>query len=568
MKIIIVLVLALQCLYLDWSFSTSFHMNKVQAFMYPSSFSSSSSFQPFSYSSPSSSSSSSHSFSVSHSTSKTRRILLSRNIEVQKNQATSSCKLFSTTMGRDLESKTESKNQMDLDREESKDVEIDAELDINKEHIVYKQRMKTKKKQDENNNTTGKGKDQSVTITTATTSVLKDLQQVDNVVITNLDSTLPLTIDLKNNNNDNNDNNVVNVDNQRLNNNKDEQQEHRTDMGQRKEKEKKKAREHPLWAGEALPWNRSVASSGVTLITETAETVLEEKKEEENKQTKENDIPLLYMPFLKHQIEHLNFLELHIEKKKEKELEVEKLNFNKIKSIVKEHDLPAHYINKLSDKKAARVGSKCYQVKDMFRKIRMTYVDAGETLQVLNSVWYPEYKYDLPILGIDLLYFGASKIITVIDFQPLSQKKEYTSKYIDPLKPIKEKYPLLQGTISNRYYEDTRWFSEGMLFSRMEKEEDIMKVLYPAYQEYMSVYTKMMEEAQQLESQLDPLMSQEEKQMKENWIKSKHVEYDEYNMIRDPAGKMFQTYFGKEWADDYMANFLFEDCPEGVNPHS
>merc|ERR1712146_518169 len=149
-----------------------------------------------------------------------------------------------------------------------------------------------------------------------------------------------------------------------------------------------------------------------------------------------------------------------------------------------------------------------------FRKIRMTYVDAGETLQVLNSVWYPEYQYDLPILGIDLLYFGKSKIITVIDFQPLSQKEEYTKKYINPLKPIKDKYPLLQGTISNRYYEDTRWFSEGMLFSRMESEEDIMQVLYPAYKEYMSIYTDMMKEAKETETILSGLMSPEEKKKK------------------------------------------------------
>merc|ERR1712146_749818 len=294
------------------------------------------------------------------------------------------------------------------------------------------------------------------------------------------------------------------------------EEKHMTKSSEKKQDDTKtQQRRHPPWANQPLPWKKSVA------IANSKSNYNE--IEEEGQHNLQDEIPLLYMPFLEDQMKHLQILE-----KEERKTTLD-LDGQILDSIVEEHNLPPHYVNKLSDKKAARVGSKCFAVKDMFRKIRMTYVDAGETLQVLNSVWYPEYQFDLPILGIDLLYFGKSKIITVIDFQPLSQKKEYTKKYIDPLKPIKEKYPLLQGKISNRYYEDTRWFSEGMLFSRMESEDDIMKVLFPAYKEYMSMYTDMMKNVKETEAVLNTIMSPEEKKIKEDWIKAKHDEYDEYN---------------------------------------
>jgi len=44
---------------------------------------------------------------------------------------------------------------------------------------------------------------------------------------------------------------------------------------------------------------------------------------------------------------------------------------------------------------------------------------------VFNSVWYPDPKYDLPLLGVDFLSFGKKKILCVLDFQPLKQEKAY-----------------------------------------------------------------------------------------------------------------------------------------------
>ena len=52
-----------------------------------------------------------------------------------------------------------------------------------------------------------------------------------------------------------------------------------------------------------------------------------------------------------------------------------------------------------------------------FRRWRVTRLDAGENLQVLNSVAYPDYTNEQPLMGIDLLWFGkTSKLVAILDF--------------------------------------------------------------------------------------------------------------------------------------------------------
>ena len=61
--------------------------------------------------------------------------------------------------------------------------------------------------------------------------------------------------------------------------------------------------------------------------------------------------------------------------------------------------------------------------------------------QVFNSLWYPNFEYDIPLLGVDLISLGKSRVLSVIDFQPLHATEEYSSKYISHLTQIRAKYP-------------------------------------------------------------------------------------------------------------------------------
>ena len=43
-------------------------------------------------------------------------------------------------------------------------------------------------------------------------------------------------------------------------------------------------------------------------------------------------------------------------------------------------------------------------------------------------------------------------------------------------------------------------------------------------------------------------------------IKELHISYDTYNAEVDPAHALFKSYFGKQWADDFVREFLFPAC--------
>jgi len=76
----------------------------------------------------------------------------------------------------------------------------------------------------------------------------------------------------------------------------------------------------------------------------------------------------------------------------------------------KQVDLRPDLALKVNPEKGARVGSTVFET-EAFRKVRMTYFDAGDKVQVFNSLWYPRAECgDVPVLGIDLLCFGGNKV--------------------------------------------------------------------------------------------------------------------------------------------------------------
>jgi len=196
--------------------------------------------------------------------------------------------------------------------------------------------------------------------------------------------------------------------------------------------------------------------------------------------------------------------------------------------------------------KKARIVSQCY-TSDEYRKIRMTYYDAGDNTQVFNSVFYPREEYNLPILGIDLLAFNRKKYLAIIDFQPIhDNESSHASEYEHRLKPIKESYKSLNGKMSSRFYDETKFFSQQMLFSRFEDESIVSKELFPAFKRYVSLHSKMIRETQP-----------ETSLARRGLVLDRHRAYDTYSAERDPATGLFTAMFGQEWAERFVFDFLF-----------
>jgi len=194
--------------------------------------------------------------------------------------------------------------------------------------------------------------------------------------------------------------------------------------------------------------------------------------------------------------------------------------------------------------KKARIVNLCFSSNE-YRKIRATYYDAGDGCQVFNSVWYPDPKYNLPVLGIDLLAFNRKKYLAIVDFQPLHQdENDHAATYEHILKPIKEQYDSLKGRMSSKFYDETQFFSQEMLFARFDDEKIVHDDLAPAFQAYVKAH-------------LDLVRSTEPQPEEASKVLERQKAYDTYSAERDPATGLFAAMFGGEWAGDFVHNFLF-----------
>eukprot|EP01033_Poteriospumella_lacustris_P006703 gene6703-4834_t len=197
----------------------------------------------------------------------------------------------------------------------------------------------------------------------------------------------------------------------------------------------------------------------------------------------------------------------------------------------------------------ARIGNLCFSG-GKFRKVRMTYFDGGEAVQVFNTLWYPRYEYDLPLLGVDLISLGTQRVLSVMDFQPLFPSAEYSQNHIDFLRPIREKYPDLHGTMSGKIYDDISFFSSQMLYGRFTDESKLSSTVLPAFTEYLAAY---LQHAEKVEANHDPQFLAT--------VKARQAEYDAYSALKDPAVGLFDAYFGKEWSDRFVHEYLFSHSP-------
>jgi len=276
-----------------------------------------------------------------------------------------------------------------------------------------------------------------------------------------------------------------------------------------------------------MPWQQSIATA-----TSTATSTSSDDEEDDDEDM------LLYMPCWTWQKE---FMDQHLPNLTPISID-EKFAYNE------------------NTEKHARIVNECYAAPGLYSKIRMTYYDAGENCQVFNSLWYPDAEHqNLPLLGIDLLSFNGKRFLGIVDFQPLynSEGEGVHDAVADDyeeqiLKPIKSKYPFLKGqSMSSKFYDETQFFSKQMLFCRFDQAKIIEEELMPAFQEYVAAHVSMVKSSRSESSSSVVVQDSQEEVLK------RYEAYDTYSAVRDPATGLFAAMFGKEWADDFVYDFLF-----------
>ena len=195
----------------------------------------------------------------------------------------------------------------------------------------------------------------------------------------------------------------------------------------------------------------------------------------------------------------------------------------------------------------ATIQSWCYQCPEL-RKIRYTYINAGTTSQIFNSVIYPSHQFELPLLGIDFLSFGQVKNLIVMDFQPLFQDQAYLERYIYPLKTLHDRYPDLCQGLEMKFYDANQYFSQYLLFAKTDAET-VRTQVFEAFKDYLDLYWQLVDAATTL-SDRDQIQR----------VIQAQKDYDQYSAERDPASGLFSSYFGRDWSERFLHEFLFEDA--------
>ncbi|KAJ7547960.1 hypothetical protein O6H91_08G111200 [Diphasiastrum complanatum] len=208
----------------------------------------------------------------------------------------------------------------------------------------------------------------------------------------------------------------------------------------------------------------------------------------------------------------------------------------------------------------SKKGSKRAQVRNWLlssnrlRRIRMTYFDAGAAGQAFNSLLYPHYSFDLPLLGIDLLSFGSNKILCVVDFQPISQDADNLERHTQQLANIHESFAESCSRMSTRYFDENRFFSKHLIFFRstLGGKDPCLQVpdgkFYQVYLGYVRSYF----------SQLHKLKANYDAEFMAT-VRNGQAAYDKYFAENDPAIGIFGNYFGHEWSKQCSEEFLFPE---------
>jgi len=274
-----------------------------------------------------------------------------------------------------------------------------------------------------------------------------------------------------------------------------------------------------------MPWQRSLRS------TFQNDDVIESKAHIEGYKNSAPD--LCYMPFWEWQLEYMkNNLS----------------NLSYIGCSTQNGDDMAY--RETSDGKG-RIHSICFQ-SDEYRHIRMTYYDQGDVGQNFNTMWYPHYTYNLPILGVNLLSRSVlNKHLAIIDFQPLHKaENDHVKLFSSIQRKITKLYPELESDPDDRVL-DLQVFSKNMICKRFSREAVVIDSVFPAFHDYVLEHVNLVHTT-------DPDESANAKEA----VMKRHAAYDLYSAVRDPCRLALGKVFGNEWANDFVFEFLYPLCGE------
>lgn len=172
----------------------------------------------------------------------------------------------------------------------------------------------------------------------------------------------------------------------------------------------------------------------------------------------------------------------------------------------------------------------CVWTSDRCHRVRFCKFSVKNKFYAESLVIYPDFFYNVPIFGTEYIKIGSKRFFGAIDFHPITDNKEYL-KFL-------EMFPDKQQ-IKTHSYDLNSFFSEKLWARR--RTEDF-------YSEYQIMLKCFLYQYKKCLYSADKTSKSFEKQQEK---------YNVYMKTNDPAHGILKSYFGEDFAKEYIDNFLF-----------
>jgi len=166
------------------------------------------------------------------------------------------------------------------------------------------------------------------------------------------------------------------------------------------------------------------------------------------------------------------------------------------------------------------------------KKIRFCKFEVDSKFYAESLVIYPNLHFETPIFGTEYIKIGSKRYFGAIDFHPITDNKRYL-KFLDIFPDKKE--------IKTNVYDLNQFFSKKLWIRR--KKEDF----YNEYQIMLKCFLHQYKKCLYAEEKSTITFEQQQN------------EYNCYMKTNDPAYGILKSYFNKDFAEEYIDNFLFSN---------
>jgi phycocyanobilin:ferredoxin oxidoreductase len=194
-----------------------------------------------------------------------------------------------------------------------------------------------------------------------------------------------------------------------------------------------------------------------------------------------------------------------------------------------------------------QIENRCYQG-DPFRKLHLELAQAGQSLDILHCVMFPQPQYPLPLFGCDIVVGRGQVSAAIVDLSPVTPS--LPDLYIQELEALGSHLVPFQHR--RRLPEWGTIFSPYCLFVRPADEAEAERFLHFA-RRYLEIHCRL---AQQIPPQTDPgqILAHYQGQQR----------YCSQQQQNDRTRRVLEKAFGPAWAERYMNTVLFDLPPSPV----